>query len=394
MRHLSIFFIIVLIYPYVSFAEINYTPIRESGTEVNVNFLDSLEIINLIPVDSITPVPGNQINKTLDTTRQITNEPVKPILENNFQNFNDTTKQHVNEPTKLITDTNNLLINDPILIPSDSTGLIQMEKNIPSDSLGLILKENIIPGDTSGLIKVQKLNEDSVNVIKIEKRIEFRSVYTDSTDINYKPPRKIIMFQWISDEKRDTVIRYKNIMGFNMFYGIYTYGLGFGIFRRISNDADFIANVNLSYVFDRHNENEIDSSMNVTYLRHESRMYPIIFNVGLEKYFMQNRVDWNMKPILIFGFTPAIVITTPYELTFFRSLKKIQLAYGMGVFAAVGFDWQAFKKVGINLTARYSFIPLILGKEIYYYTGFKVKNIGGFYVNLGITLLKEYFGRK
>jgi hypothetical protein len=394
MRHLSIFFIIVLIYPYVSIAEKNNTPKPESGIERNIDFLDSLDIINLIPVDSITSIPVNQNQNSLDTTGQINNEPIKPILEFNNQNFSDSTKLPVNEPVKLNTDTSNTLINEPLIIPADSTGLIQMEKLIPFDSTGFIQNENNIPGDTLGIIKVQKITEDSVNVIKIEKRIDFRSVYTDSTDINYKPPRKIIMFQWISDEKRDTVIRYKNIMGFNLFYGIYTYGLGYGLYKRISNDADFIANVNLSYVFDRHSENEIDSSMNVNYLKHESRMYPIIFNVGLEKYFMQNRIDWKVKPILIFGFTPAVIISTPYELSFFSSLKKIQLSYGIGVFAALGFDWQAFKKVGINLTARYSFIPIILGKEIYYYTGFKVKNIGGFYVNLGITLMKEYFGKK
>jgi hypothetical protein len=386
MRHRSIFLIILLTYPFVSFAENNSWSKPESETKENIKFLDSLEIINLIPLDSVATVPGNQ-----------------------NQNLRDTSNQIITEPVKTTTDTNKSLINEPFVIPSDSSGLIQMEKIIPSDSSGLLQNEKIIPldsagliqteivnpGDSLALIKIQKITEDSLNVIKIEnRRIEYRSVYTDSTDINYKPPRKIIMFQWISDEKRDTVIRYKNIIGINLFYGIYTYGFGFGIFRRLSNDADFIANINLSYVFDRHTENEIDSSVAVKTLQHESRMYPIVFNVGLEKYFMQNRIDWKVKPVLIFGFAPTVIITTPYELSLFSSLKKIQLSYGIGVFAALGFDWQAFQKVGINLTARYSFIPVIIGRDIYYYTGFKVKNIGGFYVNLGITLLKEYFGKK
>jgi hypothetical protein len=201
-----------------------------------------------------------------------------------------------------------------------------------------------------------------------------------------------MIMKWITDEKRDTVIRYKNIMGFHTFYGTYSYGLGGGMFLRLSNDADFIANINFAYVFDRRTEGDLDSNGTMQDLERQSRLFSIIFNVGLEKYFMQNRIDWKIKPVLLFGFAPAIVFAAPYSESFFKSIFKSQVSFGVGVFAALGFDWQAFNKVGINLTARYSFIPII-GRDIYYYKGFLVKNVGGFYVNLGFTLLKEYFSK-
>ncbi len=362
MKLLRIFIIIFAIYPIVSFA-------------------DSLDV-NLVPVikeDSSIINPVNPFSNPKDTSSQINSE--------------------LNIPLIIPGDSTGLLQPEKI-IPVDSSGLIKTEVKNPGDSLGLIQNEKSLITDSIGLIQKENIKTDSLNLINIHKkdsldnrRIEFKSVYTDTTDINYTPPRKIIMFKWITDNL-DTAIRYKNIIGFNLFYGYYTYGLGFGIYKRISNDADFIANLNLTYLFDRRTSEDVDSTGNMTVLDKESRLYPIIINVGLEKYFLQNRTDWKVKPVLLFGFAPAVVISTPYELTFFRSLKKIQLSYGVGVFAALGFDWQAFRKVGINLTARYAFIPVLFGKEIYYYKGFLVKNIGGFYVNLGVTLLKEYFGKK
>ena len=333
---------------------------------------------SLIPLDSIITVPGNELTVPKDTTNIIQTEPLK-----------------------LPADTNDLIQKDPLTIPNDSIGLIQNDSlTVPFDSIGLIQPKKITPGDSIGGLQPDKGTLlDSLNINKkIQNdtipRIIYRSVYADSVEQGNPNffTKKVIEIKWIS-EKRDTVIRYKNIIGINLFYGVYTYGLGFGIFKRLSNDADFIANINLSYVFDRRTVADIDSNSNILALDRESRLYPIVFNAGLEKYFMQNRIDWKIKPVLIFGFAPAVILVTPYQLTFFKSIKKLQVSYGLGVFTAMGFDWHISKKIGINLTARYSFIPVI-GKEIYYYKGFLVKNVGGFYVNLGITLLQEYYSKK
>ncbi|MCX6164489.1 MAG: hypothetical protein NTU73_06445, partial [Ignavibacteriae bacterium] len=261
---------------------------------------DSLKLNeeSLIPLDSIATIPVNELIVPKDTTNVIQTEPLK-----------------------LSTDTVGLIQNEPLLSPTDSTGLIQLEKRAPNDTLGLIQKDRNIPVDS--LILFQKVQKDSI------QRIQFRSVYADSVELGNPNffTKKVIEIKWIS-EKRDTVIRYKNIIGINLFYGVYTYGFGVGIFKRLSNDADFIANINLSYVFDRRTVDDIDTNANILALDRESRLYPIVFNVGLEKYFMQNRIDWKVKPVLIFGFAPAIILATPYQLSFFKSFKKIQLSYG------------------------------------------------------------------
>lgn len=326
---------------------------------------------SLISIDTLVSLPPTELNLTKDTNATLQSEIPKMQV--------DTLSLIPQEITKTPVDSN--FQSEPLLTPTD-TGVMQTGKNVVQDSIGLIG----VPSDSLKIIpKVQK---DSI------PRIEYRSVYADSIELGNPNffTKQVLEIKWIT-EKRDTAIRYKNLMGFNVFYGVYTYGLGFGIFKRLGNDADFIANVNLSYVFDRRTSEDIDTNRNITALIKESRMYPIVFNVGLEKYFMQNRIDWKIKPVLIFGFAPAIVPVVPYELTFFKSLKKLQLSYGIGVFAAVGFDWHMFKTVGVNLTARYSYIPILAGKDIYYYKGFLVNNVGGFYVNFGVTLLQQYFSK-
>lgn len=334
---------------------------------------------------------GNKFFPVLDT--------LEVIPSNEFPVTSDSTELKKSEPEKISTDTIGLINTEPlILLPDDSLELVKPLKIIPADTIGIPKPEIYIPVDS--LEPFRENIPDSLRLLyekqsDTNQRIRFRSVYMDSIEQGNPrfSVRKIIMIKWIT-EKRDTVIRYKNLMGLNVFYGVYTYGFGYVIFKRLSNDADFFAGVNLSYAFDRRTSDDIDTNTGIFTLQKESRMYPIVFNVGLEKYFMQNRVDWKVKPVLIFGFAPAIIPVAPYELSFFSSFKKLQLAYGLGVFAAFGFDWQPFQKFGINLTARYSFIPVIAGKDIYYYKGFHVKNIGGFYVNLGFTLLREYFGKK
>ena len=105
---------------------------------------------------------------------------------------------------------------------------------------------------------------------------------------------------------------------------------------------------------------------------------------------MQNRTSWKIKPVFIFGFAPALIVVAPYSESFFKSLGKSQLSWGVGVFAHLGFDYQVAQKFGVNLTVKYSFIP-VLGREIYYYKDYLVKNIGSISVNLGFTILKEYY---
>lgn len=347
MRQLCIYILLFALYPIVSFA-------------------DSIDVNNVptIQADSIPLLEVNPVTVPQDTNRNIELENIlnAPKDSNVNSNFIDSLLKSVpNDTTREV--------NTELRIPSIRT---YDSASVSSDSINVLLHRNIILEDN--------------------RRIEFRSVYTDTTDVDYKPPRKIIVYKWMSDNQ-DTVIRYKNIIGFYDFYGYYSYGIGANIYKRLSNDADFLAGINLSYTFDRRTSEDLDSTGNPRLLDHESRLYPIIFNAGLEKYFLQNRTDWKIKPILIFGFAPAIIFSTPYESSFFSSLKKIQISYGIGVFGGLGFDWQAFRTVGINLTARYAFIPILFGKEIYYYKGFLVKNIGGIYVNLGFTLLKEYFSK-
>jgi hypothetical protein len=374
MKYLRIFFIFIVIYPMLSYSADSFDVKMKSHTNESS-----------IPTDSVSLIDNNNI---LGTDSITTVYSFKPLQQ-------DTTKLKEIELQKNPGDTTNLFKNVPLINPTDSIGLIQVEKKIESDSLKIIQ-----PFDNDSSMTFQPLINDSLKIIKVTPkdsipRMQYRSVYVDSVEQgnpNFMP-KKVIEIKWIS-EKRDTVIRYKNIIGLNLFYGSYIYGFGAGIYKRLSNDADFIANINFDYVFDSRTASDLDSNGNMTDLEHESRIYTITFNVGLEKYFLQNRTSWKIKPVLIFGFTPTIIFSTPYSLKMFQSFKKIQLSYGVGLFAALGFDYQAFNTVGINLTARYAFTPVLFGKDVYYYKGFKVKNVGGFYVNLGVTLLKPYFSRK
>lgn len=396
MKHLCVLISTVVIYSNASFFIGNSYLENEKFSSGNSKSVFNSNQINNYgtfsePLDSIVSVPENTNTISNDSINIIPVEPIKTST--------DTTGIIQPEPPLIKNDSISLIPAEN-LIPADSTGLIQMERKLPEDSTGLLRLDSNLVSDSLGLIQPGKnILTDSLSLVpKVQTdtvpRIKFRSVYIDSIEQgnpNFME-KKVLEIKWIT-EKRDTAIRYKNIMGFNAFYGVYTYGVGFGLFKRLGNDADFIANVNLSYAFDRRTVDDIDSAGNLSALDRESRIYPIVFNVGLEKYFMQNRIDWKIKPVLIFGFAPAIIPVTPNNLTFFKSLKKLQLSYGVGVFAALGFDWQAFNTFGINLTARYSFIPILAGKEIYYYKGFEVKNVGGFYVNLGVTLLQQYFSK-
>lgn len=372
MKLRGILFLMILIYPFASFAENPFT-FKYFNFCNSYSFLDSNILDNnvLVPLDSITNNNTNPISAPADV---ISINPVS-LPKDSISII----------PVTIPIDTINLLNSEPVNITADSINALQ---NVPSVS----------PTDSAGLIKVEKIPTDSVIILNTKKdsvaRIEFRSVYADSVEQGNPNflPRNVLIMKWITDDKRDTVIRYKNLIGFHTFYGTYSYGIGGGMFLRLSNDADFIANINFAYLLDKRTESDLDSNGTMQDLERQSRLFSIIFNAGLEKYFMQNRTSWKIKPVILFGFAPAIVFAAPYSESFFKSIFKSQLSFGVGVFAALGFDWQAFNKVGINLTVRYSIIPII-GRDIYYYKGFLIKNIGGINVNLGITLLKEYFSK-
>jgi len=360
MKQRGILFLLIVIFPAFCFAADSL----EIKTENNIQTPSLITDTNFLNNNVLIPNEQN---------------PLTPVTPENVAKDSSANINIV--PLNSNPDTINPLQNIPLISPEDSSGLIRIETRIPQDSLNLL----VVPKDS---LKIENVRKDTII------KYEFRSVYADSIEQGNPNflPKNVLLIKWITDQKRDTVIRYKNLFGIHMFYGPYTYGLGGGMFYRLANDADFFGNINFSYIIDNRSTGDLDTNGTMQDLDRRSRLFSITFNAGLEKYFLQNRTDWKLKPILLFGFAPAIIIAAPYSYSFFKSIFKSQLSYGVGVFAALGFDYQFGKKIGVNLTARYALIP-VLGREIFYYRGFPIKNIGGIYINLGVTFLKEYFSK-
>ena len=180
----------------------------------------------------------------------------------------------------------------------------------------------------------------------------------------------------------------ENNWSINLTFSDNGFGLGAAKYFKISKDISFNAAILFSGAKDDREFDQTDIFGNsvTPYKVNRLFMFPVL-NLGMQIRLFRDDVTDNMRPFINFGVSPAAIMYTPYNESFFSSFKYAKAKYTVGGYAGVGLDYMTTKTSGLSFNLRYYYLHLF-GEGINSISTAEMKNFGGIYLICGYNFLK------
>ncbi len=176
-----------------------------------------------------------------------------------------------------------------------------------------------------------------------------------------------------------------NAWGVDLMFGEGGFGLGSFVRKNFNRELTGFIDFSISESKDEHEVQFVDYWGRTFTIGKKNRVLLMPLNIGLQYRLFSEVLTDNFRPYLNAGAGPSLVITTPYELEFFTSLKKAQSYVAAGSYIGLGANIGIEKDNLLGLNVRYYFIHLF-NDGVESMAGRKMKNFGGVYITLNIGI--------
>jgi len=165
-------------------------------------------------------------------------------------------------------------------------------------------------------------------------------------------------------------------------------GFGFsgGYFKNLNKDYDLFITLSVSSVSDPREIQQYDYWGNTYIAGKQNRVYSIPLTIGIQRYMFRDDIEGNLRPYIIAGVSPALILTNPYSESFFSAIKYTQPSFAAGGFVGIGLEFVESTALSLSINARYSYIPVI-GREINSLENTPLKDIGGLQISFLVNFL-------
>jgi hypothetical protein len=178
----------------------------------------------------------------------------------------------------------------------------------------------------------------------------------------------------------------RNQFGLSFLYSERGYGISGSYYKPISNSSDLFLTLSITGVSDSREFEYYDYYGNSYIDNKVNRVFMIPLNIGLQHYIFKDDIENDFKPLINFGITPALVLTNPYDKTYFKALGYFNSALAFGGFAGIGIEFQQFKNLAFSLNLRYYYLPVVSG-SVMSLKDTPMKDLGGMHLVFGVNFL-------
>ncbi len=197
-----------------------------------------------------------------------------------------------------------------------------------------------------------------------------------------------VLFASHSQSFSQTKIKYKkieprNVWGFGFNYAENGFGPSIGVFAPLGRSTDLNFNLAFSGVTDTRELNRYDALGNSVTYGKINRIFMIPLSIGIKQLLFKGQIEGDFAPVLNIGISPALILTNPYNLSFFNALNYMTTHFGIGGYAGIGVNFRQSNSVTMNVNLNYYNIPIIGGgvQSVDYNT---INNVGGFQLGFGV----------
>ena len=143
-------------------------------------------------------------------------------------------------------------------------------------------------------------------------------------------------------------------------------GFGFGAFYRFEYNKDFFGFASTTFSGAK-DDNEVEftdyyGNQNTPYKKTRVIMIPV--NFGLQYRIFRQDIIETFRPYIFASAGPVLLITSPYDIEFFSSIKYAQVHYTIGGSVGIGANFGFDKKNLLGVNIRYYYVPYPKGINI------------------------------
>ena len=189
-----------------------------------------------------------------------------------------------------------------------------------------------------------------------------------------------------SQSNNTPVIPHMNSWAVGFQYSDNGFGVSGTYYKRLARTSDLMFKLSVSGVSDRSEVEYFDYYGN-SYVKDKiNRVYASTFSIGLKHNVFFDDIDGNFKPFIKGGVAPSLIITTPYDRSFFKAFGYAQSSFGLGLYGGVGIEYYESTSVGLSIGIEYSYIQ-VLGREVSSIKDKNITNIGGLQFSFNFMFL-------
>jgi hypothetical protein len=178
-----------------------------------------------------------------------------------------------------------------------------------------------------------------------------------------------------------------NAWGMDLMFGDAGFGLGTFFRKQLDEKLTAFADLSFSETKDEREVEYYDYYTNTFItLSKLNRVFQMPINVGVQYRLFENVLTDNLRPYLVGGVGPTILITTPYELEFFNSFGKAKAKLAAGGYLGFGANFGLDKSSLVGITFKYYYAKVLNG-GVESLRDRKKTEIQGFFITLNLGLM-------
>ena len=166
-------------------------------------------------------------------------------------------------------------------------------------------------------------------------------------------------------------------------------GFGFSVEKYITlgKSTDLYFNLLFSNVTDSREIERYDFYGNPVVYGKVNRIFMFPLSIGINKELFKGDLDGSFQPVINFGIAPTLIVTNPYDRSFFNAIGYSSAYFSVGPFAGIGFNYSQSESSSLNVRIGYYYLP-VFGDGLQSLENSEISNVGGFQLSIGINFLK------
>ena len=203
-------------------------------------------------------------------------------------------------------------------------------------------------------------------------------ILTGSSTLIYS--QDTIKYKKVKNEKR-------NSWSLGLNYGENGFGPYAGLYSSLGRTTDLVFSISVSGVTDEREIERFDVFGNSVVVNKINRVFMMPLSIVIRKELFKDDIDGDFLPIFNIGVAPTLVLTNPYNESYFAAFGNTQTHFAFGGYAGFGVSFRQNKSMSMNVNFNYYYLPVV-GDGVQSLQYSTINDVGGLQLSLGVIFLK------
>jgi hypothetical protein len=179
----------------------------------------------------------------------------------------------------------------------------------------------------------------------------------------------------------------RNVWGLGFSYAENGFGPSVSLYAPIGRSTDLSFGLMVSGVTDTREIQRYDVFGNSINYGKINRVFMIPLSIGIKTELFKDNIEGDFVPVFNAGISPTLILTDPYDQSFFNALNSMTTHFGFGGYTGFGVNFKESKSLSMSVNLNYYYLPII-GDGVQSVDYSTINNVGGLQLVFGVIFMK------